>query len=130
MIKFGPMSFRRLHLSLLSGLLLAALLLQSLLPAFAAVRAEQGSRWIEVCVSSGIKWVKLDTGKADSAPHAANAHADHCVLCAATGPEADYDVTHYLPAQSAAIVVLPALSVPVTAFPGHALRSRAPPVFS
>ncbi len=120
---------RRLHRSLLSCLLLASLVLQSLLPAFAAVRTEQGSRWIEVCVSSGIKWVKLDTASPDSAPHAASAHADHCVLCAATGPEADYDATHYLPAQSATIAALPTLPTPVTAFPGHALRSRAPPVF-
>ena len=124
------MSFRRLHRSLLSGLLLAALLLQSLLPAFAAVRAEQGSRWIEVCVSSGIQWVKLDAGSQDPVPHAAGAHADHCVLCAATGPTPDFDATHYLPTQTAGIAVLPTLPSPVTAFPGHALRSRAPPVFS
>ena len=124
------MSFRRAHRSLLSGLLLAALLLQSLLPAFAAVRAEQGARWIEVCVSSGIKWVKLDTASHESAPQAAAAHADHCVLCAATGPEADYDASQYLAAPTAAMVVLPALPSPVTAYPGHALRSRAPPVFS
>lgn len=124
------MSFRRIHRSLLSGLLLAALLLQTLLPAFAAVRAEQGSSWIEVCVSSGIKWVKSDFASPDSAPASVGSHADHCVLCAATGPATEFDANAYLPAQTAALAALPRLIVPVTAFPGHALRSRAPPVFS
>lgn len=124
------MSFRRAHRSLLSGLLLLALLLQSLLPAFAAVRPDQGSRWIEVCVSSGIQWVKVDSASHDAAPQAASAHADHCVLCAATGAAPEFDATAYLPAQTAAIAALLPPIVPVTAFPGHALRSRAPPAFS
>ncbi len=124
------MFLRRIPRHLFASLLVAALLLQSLLPAFAGMRSEQGARWIEVCVNSGIKWVKLDAGKADSLPHAAGSHADHCVLCAATGPVSEFDARRYLSVQSATALTLPALAAPVMAFPGHALRSRAPPAFS
>ncbi len=124
------MFLRRIPRHLFASLLVAALLLQSLLPAFAGVRSDQGARWIEVCVNSGIKWVKLDAGKANALPHAGGSHVDHCVLCAATGPAPEFDVRRYLPVPSVAAVTLPVLVVPVTAFPGHALRSRAPPAFS
>ena len=123
------MSFRSTHRFLLASLLLAALLLQSLLPAFAALRSDAGSRWIEVCASSGIQWVKLAPADPDSAPTAAS-HADHCVLCAATGAVPDFDASIYLRTQALAVAALPRLISPVTAFPGHALRSRAPPTFS
>ncbi len=124
------MFLRRIPRHLFASLLVAGLLLQSLLPAFAGMRSEQGARWIEVCVNAGIKWVKLDAGKADSLPHAAGTHADHCVLCAATGPASEFDASRYLPVPSVAAITLPALVDPVTAFPGHALRSRAPPAIS
>ncbi len=124
------MFLRRIPRHLFASLLVAALLLQSLLPAFAGMRSEQGARWIEVCVNSGIKWVNLDAGKSDSLPHVAGAHADHCVLCAATGPVPEFDALHFLPVQPVAAVTLPSLALPVAAFPGHALRSRAPPAFS
>ncbi len=147
MLKSRAMSFRRVHRSLLSGLLLAALLLQSLLPAMAGLRAAQGAQWIEVCVSSGIRWVKVDASAATTVqaaadpsadtsaahppatPHA-TAHQDHCVLCAATGAAPEFDAHRYLPL-AVATVARPSLVVsPVSAFPGHALQSRAPPVFS
>jgi hypothetical protein len=124
------MSFRGIHRSLLSGLLLSALLLQSLLPAFAALRSDEGARWIEVCISSGIKWVKLDPAGPDTAPPVAAAHGDHCVLCAATGAVPAFDASVYLRAHVVAMAALPRLISPVTAFPGHALRSRAPPTVS
>mgnify|MGYP000199112537 CR=1 FL=1 len=124
------MFLRRIPRHLFASLLVAALLLQSLMPAFAGMRSEQGARWIEVCVNSGIKWVKLDAGKADLPSHAADAHADHCVLCAATGPVPEFDALRFLPVQPVAAVTLPSVAVPVSAFPGHALRSRAPPAFS
>lgn len=123
------MFLRRIPRHLFASLLVAALLLQSLLPAVAGMRSEPGARWIEVCVNSGIKWVKLDAGKSDSLPHAGG-HADHCVLCAVAGPTPEFDARRYLPEPSAAALTLPAHTDPVTAFPGHALRSRAPPAFS
>ena len=124
------MFLRRIPRHLFASLLVAALLLQSLLPAFAGVRSDQGARWIEICVNSGIKWVKLDAGKTDSLPHTVGTHADHCVLCAATGPAPEFDASRYLPELSFAALALPTHTHLVTAFPGHALRSRAPPAFS
>ncbi len=137
------MAFRRIHRSLLSGWLLAALLLQSLLPAMASMRAEQGAQWIEVCVSSGIRWVKVDASAAAAGQFAvdqaagdqpatthATAHADHCVLCAATGAAPEFDARRYLPLAVATLALPPSVVSPVPAFPGHALQSRAPPVFS
>ncbi|MFM7669833.1 MAG: hypothetical protein ACKO71_04680, partial [Betaproteobacteria bacterium] len=45
---------------LLSSLLLVALLLQTMLPALGGASDEASNRWIEVCASSGVKWVQLN----------------------------------------------------------------------
>ncbi len=120
--------FRRIvSRPLLAGLLMAALLMQSLLPAFAGLRSGEHARWIEVCVSSGIKWVQVDANAADPAVDTGAGHQGQCVLCAATGAAPEFDVTRYLSSQAAVAMLLPVADILVTAFPGHALRSRAPP---
>lgn len=73
--------------------LVAALLLQALVPSIAAVHSGDGERWTEVCFSSGVKWVSMsDAGE----PQFSHAAADHCVLCAATGAAPEFDVRDYL----------------------------------
>lgn len=129
-VKYCPMFLRRFPRHLLASLLMAALLLQVLLPAIAGLQTGPGARWIEVCAGSGIKWVKSDLAGADTPSDLPAGHADHCALCAVTGPVPEFDATRFLPASQFARLALPASVSPVTAYPGHDLRSRAPPVFS
>lgn len=120
------MFLRRLPRRLLAAIVLHALLLQMVLPAIAGAMSGSGERWIEVCAASGVKWVKLD----HAAPDGQHAAADHCVLCAATGAAPEFDAARYLKsalAESTSALLLPAF-FPI--FPGHSLRSRAPPAFS
>jgi len=56
----------------LSCCLVAALLLQSLMPACAGVRSGDGTRWAEVCVSSGVKWVSMADAGEPQFSHAAS----------------------------------------------------------
>ena len=120
------MSFHLVRRRYLAALLLLALLLQSLLPALGGAAAEASNRWIEVCASSGVKWVKLDQGSS-AQQHTA---ADHCVLCAATGAAPEFDVQRYLTALAATTYLVPKRVDAFGVFPGHAQRSRAPPVLS
>ncbi len=115
------------HRRLLAGILLFALMLQSLLPAFAgALSGGSSERWIEVCANSGAKWVQLDSQPA-AADHAS---AGHCLLCAATGAAPDFDARHFLQSHLSDPRPAPVAVAAPRVFPGHALRSRAPPVFS
>ena len=111
---------------LLSSLLLVALLLQTMLPALGGASAEASNRWIEVCASSGVKWVQLN----HDSPKQQHTAADHCVLCAATGAVPEFDVQRYLPVLAANTYLVPKRVDAFGAFPGHSQRSRAPPVFS
>ena len=120
------MSFHLVRRRYLAALLLLALLLQSLLPALGGAAAEASNRWIEVCASSGVKWVKLDQGS----PAQQHSAADHCVLCAATGAAPEFDVQRYLTALAATTYLVPKRVDAFGVFPGHAQRSRAPPVLS
>ncbi len=120
------MTFPTRSRRLFAGILLFALMLQSLLPAMAGVVSDGSARWIEVCANSGVKWVKLDTQPA-GVEHATDSH---CLLCAATGAAPDFDAGRYL--QTQAVDARPSLQSPIAprVFPGHALRSRAPPSYS
>lgn len=120
------MNFTSRHRQLLAGILLFALMLQSLLPAMAGVVSERSGRWIEVCANSGVKWVQLDS----HGTLVEHGNDSHCVLCAATGAVPDFDVCDYL--QTPAVDARPALRAMVApvVFPGHALHSRAPPADS
>ncbi len=120
------MSFPIIRRRYLCGLLLLALFMQTLLPALGGAAAGASHRWIEVCASSGVKWVQLDQG----APTKQHVAADHCVLCAATGAVPEFDVQRYLPALAATAYLVPSRVDAFGVFPGHAQRSRAPPVLS
>ncbi len=121
------MFFRLISRKALSYWLVAALLLQSLMPAIAGVRSGDGTRWTEVCVSSGVKWVPMsDTGELQFS-HAA---ADHCVLCAATGAAPEFDVGPYLSDSATDSLSLRRDRTPILAFSAFQRQSRAPPSFS
>jgi hypothetical protein len=120
------MLFHFIRRRYLAGLLLLALLLQTLLPVLGGATAEASNRWVEVCASSGVKWVKFDQGS----PAQQHSAADHCVLCAATGAAPEFDVQRYLPALAATTYLVPKRVDAVGVFPGHAQRSRAPPILS
>jgi len=125
------MTFPTRSRRLLAGILLFALMLQSLLPAMAGALTDGPDRWIEVCAGSGVKWVKIDRGNVD--PHAATGeHASdgHCLLCAATGAVPEFDARRHLQAHANDARPTVIAASPRRVFPGHALRSRAPPVFS
>ena len=71
MIKSRPMFSRLIPRKALSCWLVAALLLQSLMPAIAGVRSGDGKRWIEVCVTSGVKWVQMSDASEPQFSHTA-----------------------------------------------------------
>ena len=126
MLHSAPMLIPIIRRRLIAFLLLAGLLLQSVLPALAGAAADTSARWVEVCAASGVKWIKPDPGVASS--HQAS--ADHCVLCLATGALPEFDVRAYLGGPVAdATPVHPSLAI-FPAYPGHDLRSRAPPRLS
>ena len=127
MVRSDPMFDRLRPRKALSRWLLAALLLQCLMPAIASVRAADSARWIEVCVNSGVKWVQMSEAADTPSAHSA---ADHCVLCAATGAAPEFDVRSYLSAVSSFAPPSqpdPTLVRTFTAFHQH---SRAPPSLS
>jgi len=127
MIKFRPMFSRLISRKTLSCWLVAALLLQWLMPAMAGVRSGDGTRWTEVCVSSGVKWVQMSDASQAQFSHVA---ADHCVLCAATGAARDFDVRAYLSDAATDSLSLRRGRTPVLSFSAFQRRSRAPPSFS
>jgi hypothetical protein len=120
------MLFRLIHRRYLAGLLLLAMLLQALLPALGGAAADASSRWIEVCASSGVKWVQLD----HDAPKQQHSASDHCVLCAATGAVPAFDVRHYLPVLAANSFSFLTRIDAFGVYRGHSQRSRAPPALS
>ncbi len=127
MIKSRPMFSRLISRKALSCWLVAALLLQSLMPAIAGVRSGDGKRWIEVCVTSGVKWVQMSDA---SEPQFSHTAADHCVLCAATGAAPEFDVLTYLSDAATDSLSLRRDRTPVLTFSAFQRQSRAPPSFS
>ncbi len=124
MIKFRPMFSRLISRKALSCWLVAALLLQSLMPAIAGVRSDDGTRWAEVCVSSGVKWVQMPDA---SEPQLSHVAADHCVLCAATGAAPEFDVRTYLSDVATDQPSIRRDRTPVLTFSAFQRQSRAPP---
>lgn len=120
------MAFRQSSRSLLSALLLLVLLMQALLPAMAAVRAQPQAAWVEVCSVSGLQRIRTDQPQ-DTASHTA---ADHCMLCAVSGAVPAFDVSPFLHAGLSEVSPVEKVGTQIVVFPGHALLARAPPAFS
>jgi len=125
------MFLRRHFPSQIARLLLAVMLLQTFLPAWAALH-NNPSDWVEICASSGVKWVKTSSAGDQQQQHSTQQVLhDHCVLCAATDAKADFDPTPYLfTALCCSQPAADAWQHKPLAFPGHSLQSRAPPFFS
>lgn len=126
-VNFFVMFISRHTKFLLAKLLLATLLLQAFLPAWAAMQNVRQSDWTEVCVSSGIKWVK----STESGHAGLHTSSKHCLFCAVTGTAPEFDASLYLlgaPGTTQHVAISP-YSV-ASVFPGHSLQSRAPPSFS
>ena len=126
MVTSATMNFRALHRQFFAGIVLFALLLQTVLPAIAGAASASGERWVEVCAASGVKWVKLD----DAASPGKHEAADHCVLCAATGPTPEFDAALFLRSSLADARTTTSIFTSYPTYPSHILRSRAPPYFS
>ena len=113
--------------------LLVAIMLQAVLPAFAAQHnAKNGlsaAGWIEVCSAQGSKWVAQDNHSLP-AQHA-SVHADHCVFCSTTGASAEFDATRYIPPSDlTSSVVNITTHDAASVYAGHVILSRAPPSHS
>ena len=121
------MFFRLISRKVLSCCLLAALLWQSLMPAIASLRSRDGARWIEVCVSSGVKRVQMDDANEQQFSHAA---ADHCVLCAGTGATPEFDAGAYLSDLANENPFRRSDRTTILTFSAFQRQSRAPPCFS
>lgn len=127
MVKCHRMFTLRQGKFLIAKLLLVTLLLQAFLPAWAGLSTATQSDWTEVCVSSGVKWVK----QTESGHIGSHTASDHCLFCAVTGASPEFDASIYLLSTSGdsqhAATCLPCNA---SVFPGHNLQSRAPPSFS
>jgi len=116
---------------LTASLLVAAVLLQAVLPLLGMQRGGEGrGHWIEVCASSGVRWIRLpEAGK--PAP-ASSEDAEHpCAFCVAGEPPERFDASAWLarlpePSHDTA---KPADEC-TQRFAGHQLRARAPPFFA
>ena len=113
--------------------LLVAIMLQAVLPAFAAQQNSKNglsaAGWVEVCSAQGSKWVARDNHSLP-AQHA-SAHTDHCVFCSATGASAEFDATRYLPPSDlTSSVVNITIHDAASVYAGHVILSRAPPSHS
>ena len=120
---------------LLAKFLLAAVLLQAVAPAMAAIivqPANRGDGWSEVCTVFGTKWVKQsdDSSKAEDSQKSSQSHNatdGHCIFCASTEAVAVFDASRFL-AESASLATRTyANTLAARVFSGHSILSRAPP---
>ena len=127
-VKNASPFFRRI-----AKFLLVAIMLQSVLPAFAAQQNSKNglsaAGWVEVCSAQGSKWA-VQEHHSSPAQHA-SAHADHCVFCSATGASAEFDATRYIPPSDlTSSVVNITTHDAASVYAGHVILSRAPPSHS
>ena len=124
------MSFSSVTYRLVARILLAALLLQAVVPAWANHKTSDAKHGTEICTSTGTKWVQTESvgGKSLPVSHAAS---DHCVFCSTTGASTEFNASDYLSFHCPQYqTVLQADSDPVVQFVGHSKLSRAPPSHS
>ncbi len=139
------MVFRRSLARLISQCLLAVLMLQVMLPSWAAfvapgtTSAPGKAAWMEICAAGGIQWIRLaqpDVAPPSAAPSASDSASapaadhqlshEHCLLCSATGATPEFSLSSPPDAsRRSAAVVIPA--GPHSHYAGHAILPRAPP---
>lgn len=129
------MSFLRLRRRFAAWLAIVAMLLGGLAPTLAQARMVGSDRadWVEICTTTGMVWVKADTGELaqgiDGPPAGAEA-SPHCPWCTLHGGASGLP-----PAEAVAVRPLslaeqpPALyRAPLTNTVWATARSRAPPL--
>lgn len=110
-------------------ILLAALLLQVAMPVLSAVKLSPANAWMEICSTTGNKWVQTHDSVHQSLP-AVHAGVDHCVFCGSTGAGNVFDASLYISElTSFPQPVLQPERDPVLQYAGHTILSRAPPLY-
>jgi hypothetical protein len=122
----------KLHITSLRWIakfLLAAVLLQALVPAWASVNTKATSEpLLEVCTTVGTQWIKQSTHHNDQSSLDHHSAHKHCVFCASTGAADTFDASKLLVNHFSSEVPSPFTSLVVQLFSGHSILSRAPPL--
>jgi hypothetical protein len=108
--------------------LLAAVLLQSLAPAWAGVNNKGNEPLLEVCTTAGTEWIKQSTQQNDQSSLDHHSAHKHCVFCASTGAADTFDASKLLVNHFSSEVPSRFTSLVVQLFSGHSILSRAPPL--
>jgi hypothetical protein len=110
--------------------LVAALLLQAVLPAWAINKVTSGSHSIEICTSTGTKWIQTSSADSQSFPSSHDA-SQHCVFCSTTGASNEFNAGDFLSFHASQYqTALITDSDFIVQFLGHSKFSRAPPSHS
>lgn len=129
------MSFLRLRRRFAAWLAIVAMLLGALAPTIAQARMGGSERadWLEICTTTGMVWIKADSGelaqKTDGQP-AGSDTSPHCPWCTLHGGASGLP-----PVETAAVVPAPLAErppafyrAPLTDTVWAMARSRAPPL--
>jgi hypothetical protein len=108
--------------------LLAAVLLQSLAPAWAGVNNKGNEPLLEVCTTAGTQWIKQSTHHNDQSSLDHHSAHKHCVFCASTGAADTFDASKLFVNHFSSEVPSRFTSLFVQLFSGHNILSRAPPL--
>ena len=129
------MQMSRATRALTSWIAILAILMAALAPAIAHALTANGSHpWIEVCTSSGSKWIQSDSSSGDPSSDRSGvqdlAHCPYCTLQVHTPVllPSQNDVT--LPAQAGSSAPVAAIGTPRAPHAWASAQPRAPPSFS
>jgi hypothetical protein len=108
--------------------LLAAVLLQALVPAWAGVKSSAGKPLLEICTAVGTQWIKQAAQASDQPSIDHSSSHKHCVFCASTAAVDTFDASKLLVNHTSSDVLTESALPLVGVFSGHSIRSRAPPL--
>jgi hypothetical protein len=115
-------------LRLIAQFLLAAILLQALVPAWAGVKSSAGKPLLEICTAVGTQWIKQGAQAGDQPSIDHSSSSTHCVFCASTAAVDTFDASKLLVNHTSSDVLTESAMPLVGVFSGHSIRSRAPPL--
>jgi hypothetical protein len=124
-----------LFLRKVTKLLLVAVVLQAVVPSFAAGKVRSAGTtdsWSEVCTALGTKWVKQPDNSSseqldENTPQAHHASGDHCVFCSSTEALSLNNAPLFCDDHTTHSTFLSTDALKVSIFSGHNILSRAPP---
>ena len=116
--------------------LLAAVLLQALVPVWAGGRGSADKTLLEVCTATATQWIKQGAQASDQTTDLTTDQSSidhspshkHCVFCASTAAVDPFDASNLLVNHTSSNIVSVSAVPLVGIFPGHRIRSRAPPL--